>query len=177
MENFDHILNWKLKDGSHRFPGKDGGTCINEAALVACGFKYRAVRTVNDMPACFSRPICSMAMVLNDQANDAERQRLLPFVMRLACADSPEVERERVSLIKSRMKLHRQAFGFVPFDQGLQILNEALAVGRQAEPIMLGDVASRMESVQNHPKFTARGRFASRLKSLLGLAKDPEPVG
>ena len=33
MDDFDHILNWKLKAGSHQFPGKDGGTCINEAAL------------------------------------------------------------------------------------------------------------------------------------------------
>ncbi len=35
MDDFDHILNWKLKAGSHPFPGKDGGTCINEGALVA----------------------------------------------------------------------------------------------------------------------------------------------
>ena len=35
MEGFDHILNWTLKRGSHQFPGPDGGTCINEAALVA----------------------------------------------------------------------------------------------------------------------------------------------
>src|SRR5215204_4694173 len=33
MDDFDHILNWKLKAGSHQFPGKDGGTYINEAAL------------------------------------------------------------------------------------------------------------------------------------------------
>ena len=33
MDGFDHILNWKLKEGSHPFPGKDGGTCINEAAM------------------------------------------------------------------------------------------------------------------------------------------------
>ncbi len=32
MEGFDHLLNWKLKAGSRPFPGKDGGTCINEAA-------------------------------------------------------------------------------------------------------------------------------------------------
>jgi hypothetical protein len=32
MTGFDHILNWKLKEGSHLFPGKDGGPCINEAA-------------------------------------------------------------------------------------------------------------------------------------------------
>ncbi|MET0528118.1 MAG: hypothetical protein ABW003_07215 [Microvirga sp.] len=176
MENFDHILNWKLKDGSHRFPGKDGGTCINEAALVACGFEYQQVRTPNDMPACFSRPICSLAMLLNDQANDAERQRLLPFVMRLACADSPEVERERVSLIKSRMKLHRQALGFVPFEQGLRILTEALAIGRQAESIMLGDVASRMNALQHQPP-TKRARISAKLRSWLRLGSDTEVVG
>ncbi len=37
MDGFDHILNWTLKVGSHPFPGKDGGTCINEAAIVAAG--------------------------------------------------------------------------------------------------------------------------------------------
>ena len=177
MENFDHILNWKLKDGSHRFPGKDGGTCINEAALVACGFEYRPVRTVNDMPPCFSRPICRLAMMLNDQANDADRQRLMPFVMRLACADSPEVERLREALIQWRLNLHGEPWGSVPFDKGIQVLQEALALGRQAEPVMFGEVVSRMETVKNQPGATAGGRFASRLKSLLGLAKDPEPVG
>jgi hypothetical protein len=43
MDGFDHILNWKLQPGSHPFPGKDGGTCINEAAIVAAGFAYRSV--------------------------------------------------------------------------------------------------------------------------------------
>ena len=41
MDGFDHILNWKLKAGSHPFPGKDGGTCIDEAAIVAAGFPDR----------------------------------------------------------------------------------------------------------------------------------------
>ena len=95
MDDFDHILNWKLKAGSHPFPGKDGGTCINEAALVASGFEYRPVRRVEDMPKCFSRPICRLAMQLNDMADDPERQHLLPFVTRLACADTTQVERER----------------------------------------------------------------------------------
>ena len=54
MEDFDHILNWKLLVGSHQFPGKDGGTCINEAAIVAAGFEYRRVHNVKDMPSCFS---------------------------------------------------------------------------------------------------------------------------
>ena len=55
MDGFDHILNWKLQPGSHPFPGKDGGTCINEAAIVAAGFEYQPVRRVEDMPDCFSR--------------------------------------------------------------------------------------------------------------------------
>ena len=46
MDGFDHILNWKLKAGSHPFPGRDGGTCINEAALIAAGFEYRPIRRV-----------------------------------------------------------------------------------------------------------------------------------
>ncbi len=66
MEGFDHILNWKLKAGSHQFPGPDGGTCINEAALVAAGFDYQPIRNVNQMPECFSRPICALAMWLNE---------------------------------------------------------------------------------------------------------------
>jgi hypothetical protein len=42
-------------------------------------------------------------MMLNDQATDAERQRLLPFVTRLACADTPEVEKERADYINKSM--------------------------------------------------------------------------
>jgi hypothetical protein len=101
MDQFNQILNWKLKEGSHLFPGRDGGTCINEAAIVAAGFEYRPVRSVETMPECFSRPICKLAMHLNDTANDTERQRLLPFVTRLACADTPEVEAKRAAFINS----------------------------------------------------------------------------
>lgn len=93
MEGFDHVLNWKLKAGSHPFPGKDGGTCINEAALVAAGFAYKPIRTVDNLPDCISRPICRFAVLLNDEANDEEPQRLLPYVTRLACADTREIEK------------------------------------------------------------------------------------
>src|SRR5687767_8519039 len=128
MGQFDHILNWKLKAGSHPFPGKDGGTCINEAAVVAAGFPYRPIRWVYDMPRCFSRPICRLAMYLNDLADDEERQRLLPFVTRLACADSLNIEHQREAFINARTK-------HLNFEEGLEVLEAALRIGRQAEDL------------------------------------------
>lgn len=96
MTSFDHILNWNLKKGSHEFPGPDGGTCINEAAIVAAGFPYRRVTTSLNMPSCFSGVISEFALMLNDRMPDRQRQRLLPFVVRLAgTADTAEVERRR----------------------------------------------------------------------------------
>ena len=142
MEAFDTILNWKLKRGSHTFPGKDGGTCINEAAIVAAGFPYRPVRTVYDMPACFSRPICTLAMYLNDWSSDEERKHLLPFVARLACADTAEVEQQREAYIASRIRYR------LPFREGLQILEGALAIGRQADGLAPEEVTTRLESVR-----------------------------
>ena len=101
---FDHIINWKLKSGSHDFPGPDGGTCINEAAIVAAGFEYKAIRSAHDCPPCFSRPIAAYAIRLNDNMPDAIRNELLiPFVTRLAgTADSPDVERARVHHMATR---------------------------------------------------------------------------
>jgi hypothetical protein len=142
MEAFDKILNWKLKRGSHKFPGPDGGTCINEAAIVAAGFPYRRVYSAYDMPACFSRPICTLALYLNDCSSDEERQQLVPFVTRLACADTMEVEREREAYIASRMRYR------LAFREGLQILEGALAIGRQADGLAPQEVTTRLESVR-----------------------------
>jgi hypothetical protein len=100
MTDFSHILNWKLKEGSHGFPGPDGGTCINEAAIVAAGFPYQEVLSVEDMPLCFSRVISTYALFLNDGMPDKERQRLIPYVIRLSgTADSLEVERVRAEFL------------------------------------------------------------------------------
>jgi hypothetical protein len=143
MEGFDHILNWTLKQGSHQFPGPDGGTCINEAALVAMGFEYRPVRRVEDMPSCFSRPICHLAMWLNDAASDEERQHLLPFVMRLACADTWRVERKRAAYIRSQ----RPWWG-LSMERGIEILEGAIAIGRQAEPLMPETAWTRLEAAK-----------------------------
>jgi hypothetical protein len=142
MGQFDHILNWKLKQGSHPFPGKDGGTCINEAALVAAGFPYRPIRQVEDMPDCFSRPICRLAMHLNDRADDAERQHLLPFVTRLACADTPEVECKRGAYIEARSSRS------LTFSEGVEILEGALRIGRQADDVSHDEVRNRMEAAK-----------------------------
>src|SRR5918911_796706 len=122
MKGFDHILNWTLKKGSHPFPGPDGGTCINEAALVAMGFEYRPISDIYRMPRCFSRPICQFAMWLNDMVSDEKRQLLLPYVARLTCADTQEVEREREAYIQAQMRR-----GWLSIEKGIAILEGALA--------------------------------------------------
>ena len=174
MEAFDHILNWKLKRGSHLFPGPDGGTCINEAALVAAGFSYRPIHFVWQMPRCFSRPICTLAMQLNDSASDDERQRLLPFVTRLACADKPSVERRRAAYIRSHVSKGR-----LTTKRGIEVLEGALAIGRQAEPLGPDLAKARMDAVKDKAK-TAAPRperpLANKIKSWFAAAKVAEPA-
>ena len=173
MEGFDHLLNWKLKVGSHPFPGKEGGTCINEAALVAAGFAYKPVRTVNDMPDCFSRPICRLAMLLNDEANDDDRQRLLPFVTRLACADTQEVEHARAAYIASRMTRR------MSFQSRLEVLEGALAIGRQADLFPPEEVRARMDTVQKGattPMSVPDTPLFAKIKGWFGTKGETEPT-
>ncbi len=144
MDTFDHLLNWKLHYGSHPFPGPDGGTCINEAALVAAGFPYKPIRSAREMPECFSQPICRFAMRLNDEADDEERQRLLPYVTRLACADTKKVEKARADYIRR----HTEGYFTLPFDRGLEVLEAALAIGRQADPLGPDEVRTRMDAAR-----------------------------
>jgi hypothetical protein len=160
VKAFDKILNWKLQRGSHTFPGPDGGTCINEAAVVAAGFPYRPVRSVYDMPACFSRPICTLALYLNDWSSDEERQQLLPFVTCLACADTTEIEREREAYIASRIRYR------LPFREGLQILEGALAIGRQADGLAPEEVTTRLESVRQSATPPTPAAYSSKLAKI-----------
>jgi len=168
MDIFDHLLNWQLKRGSHDFPGRDGGTCINEAALVAAGFEYRAIFSVEYMPECFSRPICRFAMRLNDDADETERQRLLPFVTRLACADTPEIEQERAAYITRQS---RRWWGGSSFERGLQVLEGALAIGRQADPLGPEVVQTRMDAARAGRKMPARPAASAEDKPLFSRAK------
>ena len=177
MDRFDHILNWTLKVGSHPFPGKDGGTCINEAAIVAAGFPYQSVRGVEEMPDCFSRPICRLAMRLNDAGSDDERQRLLPFVTRLACADTPEVEEERAAYIDSHLTLRFPFNDRLNFEEGLRILEGALALGRQADPLGVDTVKPRLDAVRGRattPTSIPETSLLFKIKKWFGTAKQTE---
>jgi len=100
MKSLTDILNWKLLDGSHEWPGPDGGTCINEAAIVVAGLEYRSVSGADDLPPCFSLVIGSYLIRLNDNLDDHARQRLIEFVPRLSgSADTPAVEQQRLEFI------------------------------------------------------------------------------
>jgi hypothetical protein len=103
--DFGRMLNWKILRGSHEFPGPDGGTCVNEAAIIAAGYAYTPVRRIDDCPASFSRPMALYAMCLNEVIlkDDLRQELLLPFVTRLAgSADGLDVELERIALILQR---------------------------------------------------------------------------
>lgn len=100
LDVFAPILNWRLLKGSHAFPGPDGGTCINEAAIVAAGLPYRTIRGTEDCPPCFSRPLAAYALGLNDAMPEAERQGMMVFVLRLSgSADRPEIEAARTRFL------------------------------------------------------------------------------
>lgn len=100
MSSFDHILNWELKAGSHKFPGPNGGTCINEAAIVAAGFEYRKVASYEDCPPCFCPVLSAVAIGVNDCMGSRERQALMPLVTRLAGSKGePWEEMARIQFI------------------------------------------------------------------------------
>ena len=114
-------------------------------------------------------------MRLNDEATDAERQRLLPFVTRLACADAPEVERERAAYIQARLP-----YPFT-FRAGLAVLEGALALGRQADALGLDTVKTRMGAVRGRATTDtsvadADNKLFSKLRSWFGVAKQTEPA-
>src|SRR5258706_12278694 len=89
--DFGRLLNWRILRGSHEFPGPDGGTCVNEAAIVAAGYPYTPGGRIDECPATFSRPLALYAMCLNEIVlDDTLRQGALrAFVPRLAGAARP----------------------------------------------------------------------------------------
>jgi hypothetical protein len=84
-----------LATDAHENP--EDGRCVLEWALAVGGFPHVAVTDSDELPLCFSRPLCGFALALNDGMPDELRSKLLgPFVRRLAeTARLPEVEVER----------------------------------------------------------------------------------
>jgi len=94
------LLDWKLLTGSHEWPGPDGGTCINEAAIVVAGFHYSPVGGPEDFPLCFSTELGMLLLSLNDALSDERRQKLMRFVLRLpGSKDVAKVERRRCRVL------------------------------------------------------------------------------
>ncbi len=107
-------------------------------------------------------------------ANDTQRQSLLPFVTRLACADIPEIERERAAYIGSRTA---RAFSF---QERVEILEGALAIGRQAEAFVPDAVRARMDRVQGRataPSSVADSPMFSKIKIWFGAKAQTEYAG
>jgi hypothetical protein len=99
--DFQQFANFRLARGSHKQPNKGGNICVNEAAVIAAGFRYREIRDVSCLPDCFSRPVSEYAIYLNDFMMHRVRNELLvPFIARLpGTSDAPWVEEERARLI------------------------------------------------------------------------------
>src|SRR3954453_8151834 len=91
-----------------------------------------------------------------DLASTKERQRWLPFVMRLACADSEQIEQKRQTYISSKM------IRSMSLDRGIEVLEGALAIGRQADPIALPVAEERM--------------LAAREKGCVARPKTDKPI-
>jgi hypothetical protein len=107
-------------------------------------------------------------MVLNDQTSDEQRQRLLPYVTRLACADTPEIESARAAHIHQ----HTRGYPYgIPMGVGLEILDGALAMGRQADPLGPDEVLTRMDvaksKVVKAPPSAPKRSLAATVKSWL----------
>ncbi len=171
--NFDHIFNWKLLAGSHDFPGPEGGTCINEAAIVAAGFNYRAIGSANDCPPCFSRPIAEFALALNDDllGSDAftaeEKQAILkPFVLRLAgTADTPEVERQRYEFLI--VGIAREVYPPLLKGWGNDLAAQAAAVKTLDD---VRELAENIARASGLARASALARALARATSALALA-------
>jgi len=154
--DFRRMLEWKLLRGSHQFPGPHGGTCVNEAAIIAAGYPYRPVYCVKDMPAGFSRPIAMLALCLNDTLEDELRQELLmPFVTRLGgTTDVAKVEMARAEL----MLLRTVAEIMAPALERAGYRKLAERACSLTTPMELIDIARRLrssDSAQHHSLLSA----------------------
>ncbi|WP_158804944.1 hypothetical protein [Acidisoma sp. L85] len=163
-------MNWKLLKGSHEFPGPDGGTCINEAAVVAAGLPYRLIERPDDCPPCFSRVLASYAIQLNDgMDNDIRQELLIPFVVRMAnTADVEAVERRRaaymlVEYVRRILSILQEADGYFDIAKQCRAVVEVadcfdLLESMKAVSPSAADICSVYVDV-NIPKMARRPEF------------------
>lgn len=177
MEDYAHLLNWKLLYGSHDFPGPDGGTCINEAAIVAAGFAYRRVGHPRDLPSCFCPVIGEFSVWLNDRIADPDLRMtlLLPFVTRLAgTKGGPDDQRARLDALREHLRAllpaKRQRRRFTHRDQGHLLLGEA--IGRWTVRRFSIDTAANVRELIRIAEFVAGGLEVSRLPAFYGAMAD-----
>jgi hypothetical protein len=82
----------KLLAGSHSNP--QNGSCVMEVVSYIAGEKY------SDHPECACPLITTFAIAVNDRMDDAARQRLLPFVLRIAGSKSTnKIEQQRMYML------------------------------------------------------------------------------
>lgn len=92
--NESHMIDFnswklKLKSGSHSNPKE--GSCLMETVAYISG-----ADVYTDHPECACPVITDFAISTNDWMNDVERQRLLPFVLRIAGSKaSQEIQEKR----------------------------------------------------------------------------------
>lgn len=143
IKNLENLLDWKLLGGSHEFPGPDGGTCINEAAMVAAGFPYHAITCVDQLPACFSKALGSILLEFNDRLPDKERQELKRYILRIAgTADSEEIEDLRaytfirlMEKFNNNLKRFNPVLGFAEIGEAVIIVMDNIYdCGGKVEP-------------------------------------------
>src|SRR5215471_12074262 len=179
--DFQRMLEWKLLRGSHEFPGPDGGTCINEAAIVAAGYAYRPVYCVKDMPASFSRPIAMLALCLNDTLEDDLRQELLVrFVARLGgTADTPAIEMLRAELMLKRTvsEIMAPAMARAGFGDIARLLRNSEGAARHASLVSAAEHAADAgrQWLSGLPTEVVFCTF-SAMRDIAALDRDPSGV-
>jgi hypothetical protein len=184
MEQLRSLLSWKLLAGWHEFPGSDGGTCLVEAAIVVAGLPYRRVRSIGDIPTDnISWVVAWYLLQINDALPEEPRQRLIPFVTKLAGSAAGPAEAKRIDYLVAATreqlgwrvalapdahpiervkwagdavvaawrggKATEEALGIL--ERAIKIADEALRIGKDAEPIDPLTVLVRLETMRPQP--------------------------
>jgi hypothetical protein len=89
-------------------------------------------------------------MLLNELGDNEGRQRLLSYVMQLACADTKKIEKAGDTYIRRHMGSYYVGVllcgvALVSYDKGFKVLKVALTISRQAD--LLGH--NKMQSWMN----------------------------